>query len=84
MTCQRYVLKKYIQIYADDTMIYVHDRTKEQVALKLTYAVSNCWLAFQFCLTHNVQKTACMYYKIKKVEIVPDILLNVDKLQIVQ
>ncbi len=75
----------HIQMYADDTVIYVHDKTKEKVAQKLSIAMTTFldWLT-QCCLTLNVRKSACMYFKIKKKEEVqPDILVNGEKLQIV-
>ncbi len=59
----------HIQMYADDTVIYVHDKTKEQVAHKLSIAMTKIldWFT-QCCLTLNVQKSACMYFNIKKKE----------------
>lgn len=74
-----------IQMYADDTVVYVHGKTNEQVAQKLDVAMSKIsdWLT-QCCLTLNVQKTACMHFKIKrKEENLPDILVCGEKLQIV-
>ncbi len=51
----------HIQMYAYDTVIYVHDKTKEQVALKLSIATILDWFT-QFCLTLNVRKCIRMYF----------------------
>jgi len=69
----------------DDTVIYVHDKTNEQVAQKLSIVMTKIsdWLT-QCCLTLNVQKTASMYFKIKKKEeIQPGVLVNGEQLQVV-
>ncbi len=71
-------------MYADDTVIYVHDKTIEQVAQKISIAMTKCFDWFtQCCLKLDVRKSACMYFNIKKEEVQLDILVNGEKLQIV-
>ncbi len=75
----------YVQVNADDTVIYVHDKTKEKVAQILSIAMTKKFDWFiQCCLTLNVRKSACMYFTIKKKEEVQtNILVNGEQLQIV-
>ena len=50
-------------MYADDTVLYVHAKNKQQAAHKLTAAmvhVSN-WLD-NSCLHLNTSKTVCMFF----------------------
>lgn len=52
-----------VQMYADDTVIYIHAKTKELAAVKLNAAMVNVnnWLSeSQLCL--NMKKTVCMYF----------------------
>jgi len=57
----------HIQMYADDTVVYTHAKTREQAALKLTAALNKVsdWLNHS-CLTLNVSKTVAMYFSIKR------------------
>ncbi len=53
-------------MYADYTVVYTYAKTKEQAAIKLIAAlnkVSDC----HSCLTLNVSKTVGIYFSIKKV-----------------
>ena len=73
------------QMYADDTVIYVHAKRRQQVAYKLTAALSaiSNWLEHS-CLTLNISKTACMYFSIKRKEVhQPNIIVQSVKLQVV-
>ena len=53
----------HIQMYADDTVLYVHGLTKTEVAAKLTNAMVKitAWLN-QCCLQLNVSKTVGMFF----------------------
>lgn len=55
-----------IQMYADDTVLYVHDKDKQQAANKLTAALVyiSDWLS-NSCLQLNVNKTVCMFFSRK-------------------
>ena len=57
----------HIQMYADDTVIYTHAKTREQAAAKLTAVLTKVsdWLTLS-CLTLNVSKTVGMYFSIKR------------------
>ncbi len=48
--------------------MYVHDKTNEQVAQKSVSTSKILDGLTQCCFTLNVQKTACMYFKIKTKE----------------
>ena len=74
-----------IQMYADDTVVYVHSNTKAQVAAKLTNIMVKVteWLN-QCCLELNVSKTMGMFFtKINSKILDPDIFVAGEKLQIV-
>jgi len=51
-----------IQMYADDTVIYVHAPDKQQAAYKLTAVMDGVmqWLS-DSCLYLNIKKNACMF-----------------------
>jgi len=53
----------YIQMYADDTVIYTHGKNIKQVSEKLTQSMAHVaeWLN-QSCLKLNVNKTVSMYF----------------------
>lgn len=73
-------------MYADDTVFFVHGRTKDTVAVKLTKTMScvTTWLQ-ECCLQLNVSKTVAMYFtKINRVSPDPDIHVNGEKIQISQ
>ena len=50
-------------MYADDTVLYVHAKSKEQAATKLTEALVHIsdWLK-RSCLHLNINKTVCMIF----------------------
>ena len=52
-----------IQMYADDTVLYVHGKNKQQTVTKLTAALVHVsdWLT-NSCLHLNTNKTVCMYF----------------------
>ena len=68
-----------MQMYADDTVLYVHAKTRQQAALKLTSALNKVsdWLTYN-CLTLNVSKTVAMYFSIKRGDVnqQPDIFVK--------
>lgn len=67
-----------IQMYADDTVIFTHARSKEHAAAKLTASMSKVsdWLA-NSCLTLNLSKTVCMYFTARiNNSVNPDISIN--------
>jgi len=55
-------------MYADDTVLFTHARTKELAASKLSSAIAKVsnW-------SNNVSKTVCMYFTVRKH---PDIVFN--------
>lgn len=71
-----------VQMYADDTVVYTHAKTKEHAAKKLTAALKEVsdWL-YRSCLTLNVSKTVWMFFSIKKNE--EHILVNGEVINIV-
>lgn len=74
-----------VQMYADDTVVYTHAKTKEHAAKKLTAALKEVsdWL-YRSCLTLNVSKTVGMFFSIKKnEEHCSDILVNGEVINIV-
>lgn len=52
-----------MQMYADDTVVYVHGKNKNEAAKKLTEVMVHIskWL-FNSCLHLNVKKTECMFF----------------------
>ena len=76
----------HIQMYADDTVLYVHGLTKTEVAAKLTKAMLKitAWLN-QCCLQLNVSKTVGMFFsKTNDCSENPDVLVSGEKLEIVK
>ncbi len=74
-----------VVMYADDTVLFVHARTKELVASKLTSAMVEVlnWLN-KSRLSLNVSKTVCMYFTAGKHNSVnPDIVFNVEAIKCV-
>ncbi|XDV32774.1 hypothetical protein PO909_003497 [Leuciscus waleckii] len=75
-----------VQMYADDTVDYVHDRNIFQVAEKLTNAMDNitAWLKHS-CLQLNTPKTVAMFFTKfhKNFSVEPDIFVSGQRLQIV-
>ena len=72
-------------MYADDTVLFVHGRSKDVVAAKLTQAMTRVttWLQ-ESCLQLNVSKTLGMFFsKANSVSDNPDIYVAGEKLQIV-
>ena len=75
----------YLQMNANDTVIYVHGNSSTQAASKLTQSLSHvaAWLK-QCCLQLNVTKTVCMFFsKSKTHTIPPDVYISGEKLQVV-
>ncbi len=74
-----------IQMYADNTVIYVHGSSMTQVADKLTNSMAHvtAWLK-QCCLQLNVSKTVCMFFtKKNSPSVEPDIFVSGERLQVV-
>ena len=74
-----------LQMYADDTVIYVHGNSSTQAASKLTQSLCHvaAWLK-HCCLQLNVTKTVCMFFsKSKTHTIPPDVYIWREKLQVV-
>lgn len=61
-----------IQMYADDTVVYVHAKNKTQAARKLNAAMVLIvkWLTDN-CLHLNAKKTVCMFFE-KRASVTPD------------
>lgn len=73
-------------MYADDTVIYTHAKTREQAASKLTVVLNNVsdWLT-HCCLTFNVSKTVGMHFSVKRNNThQPDILVKGEVINIVE
>lgn len=73
------------QMYADDTVIYVHSRNKKTAGDELSDAMTNVanWLTSS-CLHLNISKTVCMFFsKSANKEPEPAVLVAGRKLQIV-
>lgn len=67
-----------VQMYADDSVIFTHARSKEHAAAKLTASMSKMsdWLA-NSCLTLNLSKTVGMYFTVRiNNSVNPVILIN--------
>lgn len=74
-----------ILMYADDTVIFTHGKTAEEVAMKLTDVMLKVtsWLN-QCCLQLNVSKTVYMFFsKGHSVDVEQDILISGKRLQVV-
>jgi hypothetical protein len=65
-------------MYADDTVLYAHGKTAEEVAQKLTKEIKkvSLWLK-NSCLTLNLDKTVSMFFRNRsKIQIYPNILIE--------
>ncbi len=74
-----------IQMYADDSVIYIHGSSVSQVANELTEFLVHvaAWLE-QCCLQLNISKTVCMFItKTKNLSVVPDVFVSGERLQVV-
>uniref|UniRef100_A0AAR2J957 Reverse transcriptase domain-containing protein n=1 Tax=Pygocentrus nattereri TaxID=42514 RepID=A0AAR2J957_PYGNA len=74
-----------IQMYADDTVLYVHAKNKQQAASELTAAMVliSDWLS-NSCLYLNINKTVCMFFSQKLTEMIQaDVLVRGEKLKLV-
>ncbi len=74
-----------IQMYADDTVIYIHGSSMTQVANELTNSMVNvsAWLK-ENCLQLNVSKTVCMSFsKSNSIIKEPDVYVSGVRLQVV-
>uniref|UniRef100_A0A8C1Z289 Reverse transcriptase domain-containing protein n=1 Tax=Cyprinus carpio TaxID=7962 RepID=A0A8C1Z289_CYPCA len=72
-------------MYADDTILFVHGRSKDIVADKLTKAMTRVtsWLQ-ENCLQLNISKTVGMFFsKTNRASFNPDIIVAGEKLRIV-
>lgn len=66
-----------IQMFADDTGIFVHGSSAAQTAVQLTSSMQNITTWFkQNCLQLNISKTVCMFFsKTKNHWVEPDVLV---------
>lgn len=74
-----------IQMYADDTVIYIHGNNVQQVSNELTKSLVKitAWLE-QCCLQLNVAKTVGMFLsKTNSTSVVPDVFVSGERLQVV-
>lgn len=74
-----------IQMYADDTVLYVHGKNKQQAANILTEVLVHVsdWLSNSY-LHLNISKTVCMYFSQKPTVIPhPDVFVKGEKLKVV-
>uniref|UniRef100_A0A8C2IBW3 Reverse transcriptase domain-containing protein n=1 Tax=Cyprinus carpio TaxID=7962 RepID=A0A8C2IBW3_CYPCA len=74
-----------IQMYADDTVIYIHRSSISQVASEPTESLVHvtAWLE-QCCLQLNISKTVCMFFtKTNSSSVVPDVFVSGERLQVV-
>ena len=72
-------------MYADDTVLYVHGKTRLEVAQKLTEAMTSVssWLA-DSCVHLNTSKTVCMYFSKRSNSTAhPDVTINGENIKIV-
>lgn len=71
-------------MYADDTVILAYGKSAEEVASKLTEAVSwiSIWLE-QSCLQLNISKTVTMFFSKNNINIEPEIFISGERLQVV-
>lgn len=73
-----------IQMYADDTVIYLHGSSRTQVASGLTNSMAHvtAWLQ-RCCLQINVEKTMCMFFsKTNSACVEPDVFVLGERLQV--
>jgi len=74
-----------IQMYADDTVIYLHGSNLGDVAKELTTSMANVttWLT-QCCLQLNISKTVCMFFTKRNSDSVePDVFVSAERLTVV-
>ena len=73
------------QMYADDTVIYVHGGSMTQVANELTNSMAHVTARLkQCCLQLNVSKTVCMFFtKTNSSSVEPDVFVSGERLQVV-
>uniref|UniRef100_A0A3P9HF32 Reverse transcriptase domain-containing protein n=1 Tax=Oryzias latipes TaxID=8090 RepID=A0A3P9HF32_ORYLA len=75
-----------VQMYADDTVVYVRGSNSSQVAEKLTDAMVNitAWLKYS-CLQLNTSKTVAMFFNKSNNNLTaePDVFVSGERLQIV-
>jgi len=75
-----------MQLYADDTVLYVHAKTKQEAAAILSAAlapVSN-WLN-ESCLHLNTKKTVCMFFSRQSAEgDLPSVVVNGESLDVME
>ena len=71
-------------MYADDTVILAYGKSTEEVASKLTEALSLIanWLELS-CLQLNISKTVAMFFSKNNKIIKPEILISGERLQVV-
>lgn len=76
----------FVQMYADDTVVYAHGRNIAQVVEKLTNYMDSIttWLKHS-CMQLNTSKTVAMFFtkSHKNFSVEPDIFVSGEKLQIV-
>lgn len=72
------------QLYADDTVMYVHARTNQLAAAKLTSALEQIskWLNCS-CLQLNLKKTVGMFFTKRQCNILPTITISGHNIDIV-
>uniref|UniRef100_A0A3Q3GPI5 Reverse transcriptase domain-containing protein n=1 Tax=Labrus bergylta TaxID=56723 RepID=A0A3Q3GPI5_9LABR len=72
------------QMYADDTVVYVHAKTKHLAAAQLTKAMNQItnWLNSS-CLQLNVNKTVGMFFTKRQCNIVSNIIISGQNISIV-
>ncbi len=74
-----------IQMYADDTVVFVHANSADQAAVQLTNSTLKIteWLKHN-CLQLNLSKTVCMFFnKSKSCCAEPDVVIDGERLQVV-
>ncbi|KAK0142318.1 putative RNA-directed DNA polymerase from transposon X-element [Merluccius polli] len=73
-----------IQMYADDTVLYIHTKNKQLAAEKLTAAMVHVsdWLR-NSCLHLNTNKTVCMFFSRNSTDPDTDILIKGNSIQVV-
>ena len=75
-----------MQLYADDTVLYVHAKTKSEAAAILSGAMVpvSHWL-HDACLHLNTKKTVCMFFSRQPAEgEQPSVLVNGERLDVVE
>ena len=73
-----------MQIYADDTVLYVHAKSKQQAASKLTEALVHVSDGLKTSRLHlNINKTVCMFFSQKSSAQQATVFIEVQKLLVV-